>query len=221
MWQPGSSANDFPRETSCRRSPRWAEQARASAGAARRFRVKRVRLSAPRDAPGSTRSAAPATATAEEDFVIRAGRVLVGGLRVVDELPFVVAQRPLVGRRARRRSRGRSTPCPCRRACRSPGAGSRGPRCGRAAPASARCRSRRRCAGATCPPRRRPGTGSTGRTRQRSSSVNSLRSTRTDEFTPRSRTVWLPIGMPASASFSHAARARGVSSLGWLKCVLT
>ena len=56
---------------------------------------------------------------------------------------------------------------------------------------------------------------------QRSSSVNSLRSTRADEFTPRSSTVWLPTGMPASASCSHAARACGVSSLGWLKCVLT
>ena len=33
--------------------------------------------------------------------------------------------------------------------------------------------------------------------------------TRTDEFTPRRSTVWLPSGMPASASRSQAARASG------------
>ena len=38
---------------------------------------------------------------------------------------------------------------------------------------------------------------------------------------PRSRTDWLPIGIPASARRPQASWACGVSSAGWLKCVLT
>jgi hypothetical protein len=44
---------------------------------------------------------------------------------------------------------------------------------------------------------------------------------RTDEFTPRKSTAWLPTGIPASTRRSHAARDSGVISLGWLKWVLT
>ena len=35
-------------------------------------------------------------------------------------------------------------------------------------------------------------------------------------LTPRSSTVWLTIGMPASTIRAQAARARGDSSRGWL-----
>jgi len=38
-------------------------------------------------------------------------------------------------------------------------------------------------------------------------------------LTPRSNTVWLPSGMPASASIAQARVDSGVISLGWLKCV--
>ena len=36
-------------------------------------------------------------------------------------------------------------------------------------------------------------------------------------FTPRKRTVWLPSGMPASASIAQARCESAVSSAGWLK----
>ena len=36
---------------------------------------------------------------------------------------------------------------------------------------------------------------------------------------PRMSTVWLPSGMPASASMAQALTESGVNSLGWLKCV--
>jgi hypothetical protein len=40
------------------------------------------------------------------------------------------------------------------------------------------------------------------------------RITRTDEFTPRSRTVWLPMGIPASARRSQAVRRQRCQLLG-------
>src|SRR6476660_2461231 len=39
----------------------------------------------------------------------------------------------------------------------------------------------------------------------------------TQSFTPASRTLWLPIGMPARVSLSTARDSSGVISLGWLK----
>src|SRR6266545_109155 len=39
-------------------------------------------------------------------------------------------------------------------------------------------------------------------------------------FTPLRSTVWQPSGIPASASMPSAVTAAGVSSSGWLKCVL-
>ena len=37
----------------------------------------------------------------------------------------------------------------------------------------------------------------------------------------RSSTLWLPSGMPASASLAQASRASAVISLAWLKWVFT
>ena len=39
----------------------------------------------------------------------------------------------------------------------------------------------------------------------------------TQSFTPASRTLWLPIGMPARDSLSTARLTSGVISFGWLK----
>ena len=51
--------------------------------------------------------------------------------------------------------------------------------------------------------------------------VTRVRMMLTQSFTPRSSTLWLPSGMPASARRSTAALLSAVNSLGWLKWVFS